>query len=70
MPVADAAGQASQKLRMWDAVEIPTQVRVDHFGVAFLQQTLDRLHGVQGAASGAVRILFGLQVGLEDRFED
>ena len=33
------------------------------------QQRLDLPHGVQGAVLGAIRVLFGLQVRLEDRLQ-
>ncbi len=55
---------------MRDAVEIPTQVRIDDFGRPLDQQRLDLLDRVPGAASRSLGVLLGLPVGLEDRFED
>jgi hypothetical protein len=61
---------AGHKLGVRDAVEIPTQVRVDDLRVPGVEQRMDLLHGVQRAPSLAVSVLFRLQVGLEDRLQD
>src|SRR5271157_321896 len=55
---------------MGDAVEIPRQVRVYHLGMPRPKQPLDLANGVQGAATRAIGVLFGLQVGLENRFQN
>ena len=55
---------------MGDAVEISREVRVYHLGMPRPEQPLDLANGVQGAAFRAIGVLFGLQVGLEDRLQD
>ena len=69
MPIADPPSHALHQLVVRNAVEIPAQVRVDHFPIARIQQPLDLLDRFQSALPRSVGVLLRLQVRLEDRFE-
>ena len=70
VPVADAPGHRGHQLPMRDAVEVTTQIGIDHLGIARLQQRLGVPQGIPGAAFRPVGVLLRLQVGLEDRLQD
>jgi RHS repeat-associated protein len=70
VPIAEAASDRFHEFGVRNGVEIPAQVRVDHFGMAGVEQRMNLLHRVQCAPSLVVRVLFRLHVRLEDRLQD
>ena len=52
------------------AVEISGQIRVDYLIMSRVQQRRDLHYSVQRTAIRTMGVLFGLQVGLENRFEN
>src|SRR5664279_4231045 len=63
-------GYRLEKLGMRNTIEVTTEVCVNNFLMASIDQLVDPFHGVQRAAVLPISVLFRLQVGLEDRFED
>jgi hypothetical protein len=59
-----------KKLGMRNAIEIATEVCVNNFLMASIDQLVDSIHRVQRAAVSPLGVLFRLQIGLENRFEN
>jgi hypothetical protein len=55
---------------MRDAVEVTTQISVDHLSVALVQQRLHVPQGIPSAALRSIGVLLRLQISLEDRLQD
>jgi len=55
---------------MRNTIEIATEVCVNNFLMASIDQLVDSIHRVQRAAVSPLGVLFRLQIGLENRFED
>jgi hypothetical protein len=59
-----------KKLGMRSTIEMATEVCVNNFLMASLDQLVDSIHRVQRAAVSPIGVLFRLQIGLEDGFEN
>ena len=65
--VDDPTGNRLEKLGMRNTVVVATEICVNNFLMASIDQLVDMFHSVQRAAVSPIGILFGGQVGLEDR---
>ena len=68
-PVADAPREALQKLGVRNLAEVVGQVALDHLVVPRVQQAVDALHRVMGAALRPIGVLLRLQVRFEYRLQ-
>src|SRR5580692_1861019 len=59
-----------KKLGMRNTIEVTAEVCVNNFLMASVDQLVDTFDGVQRAAVSPIGVLFRLQIGLEDRFEN
>jgi hypothetical protein len=55
---------------MRNTIEVAAEIRIDNLSMSAVNQLVDVLHCVQRAAICPIGILFGRQVGLENRFEN
>ena len=67
MPVADASRHRGQQFRMRNAAKVVGQVGIYDVPISRVEQAVNVTHRVMRVAPLPVRILFRLQVGLEDR---
>jgi hypothetical protein len=63
-------GDRREKLGMRSTIEVATEICVNNFLMAGIDQLADPIHSVQRAAVLPIGVLFRLQIGLENRFED
>jgi hypothetical protein len=59
-----------KQLGMRNTIEIATEICVNNFLMASIDQLMDSIHCVQRAAVSPIGVLFRLQIGLEDGFEN
>src|SRR5258707_15663367 len=55
---------------MWKGIKVAAEICVDDFSMASLDQLVDVLYCVQCAAVSPIGVLFRLQIGLENGFEN
>jgi hypothetical protein len=55
---------------MRNRIEIATEICVNNFSMAGVEQLVDVLHCIQRAAVSPIGILFRLQISLEDGLEN
>ena len=67
-PVNYPARHRCEKFRVWDRVKIRGKIRVDDLRITRIEQAVHLLDRGEGVAPGPISVLFGWQVGLEDRF--
>jgi hypothetical protein len=64
-------GYRLEKLGMRNTIEVTAEVCVNNFlMMASIDQLVDSIHRVQRAAVSPIGVLFRLQIGLENRFEN
>jgi len=68
--VHDPTSHRLKQLGMRNTIEVTAEVCVNNFLMASLDQLVDTLDGVQRAAVLPIGVLFRLQIGLEDWFEN
>ena len=68
--VDDPTGNRLEKLGMRNTVVVATEICVNNFLMASIDQLVDPIHRVQRAAVSPIGVLFRLQICLEDGFEN
>src|SRR5216683_2207061 len=68
--IDDPTGYRREKLGMRNSIEVTAEVCVNNFLMASIDQLADPIYSVQRAAVWPIGVLFRLQIGLENRFED
>ena len=69
VPIADPTSHRAHQLGVRNRVEEPREIGINHLGMPRVHQLVHMTDRVMGTATGSVRVLLRLQVGLEDRFE-
>jgi hypothetical protein len=67
--VDDSASYRLEKLGVWKAIEVATQVCINNFSIPGVNQPVDLAHRIQRATVTPIGILLGRQVRLENGFE-
>ena len=68
--VDDPSSHRPHKLGMGNTIKVAAEIRINDLIMSCVDQLVDVLYCVQRAAVRPIGILFRLQVGLEDRFEN
>jgi hypothetical protein len=66
-PIDDSASYRLLKFGMWKGIKVATEICVDDFSMASVDQLVDVLYCVQCAAVSPIGILFRPQIGLPSR---
>ena len=69
-PVHDPARDRSHELGVRDRVEVAAEIGVDDFPVSGVDEAVHLPDGIECPRGGAIGVLFGRQVGLEDGLQD
>jgi hypothetical protein len=66
-PIDDSASYRLQKFSVWKGIKVATEICIDDFLMASVDQLVDVSHRVQCAAVLPIGVLFWLQIGLPSR---